>query len=160
MNQAERCENCGKEVLHPFEAVDFSNGTPRLLCNACYNEEVAARAGIDFRHPEFAPVQLTDAVGAIHSFHFATRLVDVSRMSIEAYEPDADPGYRFQVIAGSAGDPRGAASALAGEDQASTRPRAYRRRCAGFGVTSATKRWYTAGSSGTRMRTPPCRYSL
>ena len=23
-----------------------------MLCNACYNEEVAARAGIDFRHPE------------------------------------------------------------------------------------------------------------
>ena len=84
MNQTERCENCGKEVLHPFETVRFGNGTPRLLCNACFNEEVAARAGIDFRHPEFAPVQLTDSAGAIHSFHFATRLVDVSRMSIEA----------------------------------------------------------------------------
>ena len=105
-HQTERCEDCGKEVQHPFETVRFGNGTPRLLCNACYNEEVAARAGIDFRHPEFSPIQLADAAGGIHTFHFATRLVDVSRMSIEAYEPGADPGYRFQVITGTAGNPQ------------------------------------------------------
>ena len=106
MHQTERCENCGKEVQHPFETVRFGNGTPRLLCNACFNEEVAARAGIDFRHPEFSPIQLADAAGGIHTFHFATRLVDLARVSIEAYEPDVDPGYRFQVISGSAGNPR------------------------------------------------------
>ena len=105
MNRTEHCENCGKEVNHPFETVQFGNGKPRLLCNACFNEEVAARAGIDFQHPEFPPLQLADASGGIHTFHFATRLVDISRISIEAYEPDADPGYRFQVIAGTAGGP-------------------------------------------------------
>ena len=56
-------------------------------------------------------MQLVDSAGTVHTFHFATRLVDVSRMSIEAYEPHADPGYRFQVIAGSAGAPRSCISA-------------------------------------------------
>ena len=110
-----RTENCGKEAHHSFETVRFGNGTPRLRCNACFNEEVAARAGIDFQHPEFSPRQFADASGCIHTFHFATRLVDISRVSIEAYEPDADPGYRFQVIAGSASDPEGLHQRLVGK---------------------------------------------
>ena len=58
---------------------------------------MAVTAGIDFQHPQFLPVDLADAEGGKHTFCFATRL-NGDRISIEAYEETADPGYRFQVV--------------------------------------------------------------
>jgi len=94
------CEECGREILYGTESVQVtgSDGSPgRLLCNECFNREMAAIAGIDFQHPQFTPVDLTDAEGKKHMFCFATRL-NGDRVSIEAYEEDADTGYRFQVL--------------------------------------------------------------
>ncbi|MBA7656158.1 hypothetical protein ES703_64072 [subsurface metagenome] len=45
-------------------------------------------------------VELVDVEGNKHVFCFATRLLG-DRVSIEAYEEDADPGYRFQALGGA-----------------------------------------------------------
>lgn len=96
----EYCEECGKEIHRGYESVhvtesDCSPG--RLLCLECFNREMAEYAGIDFKHPRFRPVDLPDAHGNMHSFCFATHLLG-DKVSIEAYEEGADPGYRFKVL--------------------------------------------------------------
>ena len=94
------CEECGREIFHGYESVQVTESEDlprRLLCNECFNREMAAAAGIDFQQPHFEPVDLTDVEGKKHTFCFATRL-NGDRVSVEAYEETADPGYRFQVV--------------------------------------------------------------
>ena len=100
MKPYDRCDECGKEIRRGDESVQLteSDGSlSRLLCNECFNREMAATAGIDFQHPQFSPVDLADAEGKKHTFCFATRL-NGDRVLIGAYEEGADPGYRFQVV--------------------------------------------------------------
>ena len=95
-----RCEECGRQIAHGYEAVSCGASVDhpgRLLCLRCYNREMAEYAGIDFEHPEFEPLRLTDAEGHEHLFVFATRLLG-AQAAIEAYEEGADHGYRFQVL--------------------------------------------------------------
>ncbi len=74
-------------------------GGYRDLCNRCFNEEVAAAGGIDFSHVQFEPLEITDAAGAAHRFHFEVHLLG-DRVSLEAFElvDDAPGGYQFQVL--------------------------------------------------------------
>ena len=76
----------------------------RDLCCFCHNAEVAKRYGLDqFDNRRFEPLQLSDARGQMHEFHFSPHLF-MPGIALSAIEiRDGQPaGYSFQVI----GDPR------------------------------------------------------
>ncbi len=105
-SQRTRCESCGRSV----PSYDIVNVTSlehggRTLCNECCNKEVAALGDLSmFEHVRFEPVRLADCTGAIHEFHFRTRLFGPG-VAIDAFElVDNHPaGYQFEII----GDPEG-----------------------------------------------------
>ncbi len=72
----------------------------RELCSRCFNEEVAERGEIDFQHVNFEPIDMTDATGKAHRFHFRLHLLG-DRVSLEALElkDGAPSGYQFQMLA-------------------------------------------------------------
>jgi hypothetical protein len=84
----------------------------RELCNRCFNEEVARRDGIDFQHVEFDPIEMVDAAGQPHTFHFRLHLLG-DQLSLDAFElRDEEPrGYQFQAL----GDPEGDLFAMMGQ---------------------------------------------
>ncbi len=71
----------------------------RDLCNRCFNQEVAAAGEIDFSYVQFEPLELADAAGAGHRFHFEVPLLG-DRVALEVFEPmsGAPGGYQFQVL--------------------------------------------------------------
>ena len=96
---ANRCDECGKEVEHGERAVhltDQDGDIGRLLCLDCYNQEMAATIGIDFENPKFPPVLLVDVNGEEHKFIFIVQLFG-HRGCIESFEPEKDHGYRFSI---------------------------------------------------------------
>jgi len=84
----------------------------RQLCSRCFNEEIARTDGIDFQHVEFQPLEMSDAAGQRHEFHFRVRLLG-DRVALNAFElRDDEPcGYDFQAL----GDPQGDLFALMGQ---------------------------------------------
>jgi hypothetical protein len=99
------CVRCGaKKPTHDFVSAASSNGTWRLLCSRCFNEEMAQFADLhNFEHPSFTPVRLCDVDGNGHEFHFRSLLLG-DQLSLEAFElagDDESAGYRFQIL----GDP-------------------------------------------------------
>lgn len=98
--RTERCHTCGR-LMAGFESVRYGSiqGGYRDLCNRCFNEEVAKSGGIDFTHVQFEPIEITDAAGLAHRFHFAIHLLG-DKVSLEAFELiGGDPGgYQFQVL--------------------------------------------------------------
>ncbi len=96
-----RCAACG----HAVPDYDIVNVTSqesgcRKLCNECCNKEVAVLGGLDtFEHVRFEPVRLADCAGALHEFHFRTRLFGPG-VAIDAFEiiEDHPAGYEFQII--------------------------------------------------------------
>jgi hypothetical protein len=95
-----RCHTCGRAIAG-FESVHYgsSEGGYRDLCNRCFNQEVAAAGEFDFSHVQFEPLELPDAAGGTHRFHFAVHLLG-DRVSLEAFElvEGAPGGYQFQVL--------------------------------------------------------------
>jgi hypothetical protein len=95
-----RCHTCGRAIAG-FESVHYGSieGGYRDLCNRCFNQEVAAAGEIDFSHVQFEPLEIPDAVGAPHCFHFEVHLLG-DRVSLEAFElvNGAPGGYQFQVL--------------------------------------------------------------
>ena len=92
-----RCDECGKEIKHRSVHLTNSDGDPgRLLCLECYNREMAAIANVEFEHPTFPTVLLTDVDGEEHRFDFAVQLFGY-RVTIEAYELEVEHGYRFEI---------------------------------------------------------------
>jgi hypothetical protein len=75
----------------------------RELCNRCFNEEIARSNDINFQHVEFQPLEMLDAAGQSHEFHFRLRLLG-DRVALDAFElrDDEPRGYHFQAL----GDPR------------------------------------------------------
>ena len=71
------CQACG--VITPVhDIVHFGSAEDeyRDLCTACFNTEMAARAGLTrFEIIRFEPVGIEDCDGAIHEFHFQARLL-------------------------------------------------------------------------------------
>ena len=67
--------------------------------SACFNQEVAQGAGINFITPQFSPVTLHDSKGTPHVFHFLTRLCP-NGVIIEAYEviENRRQGYEFYYL--------------------------------------------------------------
>jgi hypothetical protein len=84
----------------------------RELCNRCFNEEIARSDGINFQHVEFQPLEMLDAAGQRHEFHFRLRLLG-DRVALDAFElrDDEPRGYHFQAL----GDPQGDLFALMGQ---------------------------------------------
>jgi len=100
MSDKTPCEKCGKRVA-PYDSVNLGSieSGYRCLCWACANAELAQLNGVDFEHPEYLPMTLTDIDGRDHEFHFITRYLG-DRVAIEAKEiRDGEPyGHRFMVI--------------------------------------------------------------
>jgi hypothetical protein len=57
----------------------------RELCSRCFNEEVAREGGLDFQHVHFEPIQMRDASGTAHEFHFRLHLLG-DRVAINSFE--------------------------------------------------------------------------
>ena len=95
-----RCHTCGRPIAG-FESVHYGSieGGYRDLCNRCFNQEVAAAGEIDFTHVQFEPLEMPDAAGDTHRFHFEVHLLG-DRLSLEAFElvGGAPGGYQFQVL--------------------------------------------------------------
>ena len=95
-----RCHTCGRAIAG-FESVHYGSieGGYRDLCNRCFNQEVAAAGEIDFSHVQFESLEMPDAAGKTHCFHFEVRLLG-DRVALEAFElvGGAPGGYQFQVL--------------------------------------------------------------
>jgi hypothetical protein len=107
MSDAAQCEDCKREVpnydtIHTTVAEQQS----RLVCTRCFNAVIAKQSGVDFVHPDFAPITLEDAAGRCHQFHFRTRQGG-DHMAVDAFEvEDGIPaGYQFQVLGDPEQDP-------------------------------------------------------
>ena len=81
-------------------------GNYQNLCSRCYNEEIARLSGMTFNHIAFQPIELSDASGATHRFHFVLRHLG-SMLSLAALEVNADQsqGYEFRVLGAANADP-------------------------------------------------------
>ncbi|AMK26503.1 hypothetical protein VVT58_22125 (plasmid) [Sphingobium sp. SJ10-10] len=101
------CDQCHSGVP-AFEVTHFGSIETgyRDLCSRCYNEEVARLSGIRFTHVDFQPMELPDANGDKHRFHFILRLLG-TMLTLEALEVRADEqeGYEFQVHGVADADP-------------------------------------------------------
>jgi len=71
----ERCGSCGRDVAAHDTVQTSGEEGPELLCCRCFNERAAEGMGLDFAHPAFEAMTLTDCRGAGHEFHFRTQLV-------------------------------------------------------------------------------------
>lgn len=104
------CHTCHKPIAG-YESVHYGSLETgyRDLCSRCFNEEVARVQGLQFKHVQFEPVEMKDAAGQTHRFHFCARILG-ERISLAAFElEDGVPnGYQFQIL----GDPEGDMFAL------------------------------------------------
>jgi len=105
--RTERCEDCGHQVpAYDTIHLTLSAKQSRRICTRCFNTLIAERVGVEFEHPNFAPIVLEDAAGTLHEFHFRTRHggdhVAVEAFEIEDHRPG---GYEFQVLGGPRDDP-------------------------------------------------------
>jgi hypothetical protein len=95
-----QCHTCQAPIAG-YNSVHFGSIETgyRDLCSRCFNEEVAERGEIDFQHVQFEPVEMTDAGGTVHKFHFRLHLLG-DRVSLEAFEvkDGAPDGYQFQML--------------------------------------------------------------
>ena len=69
------------------------------LCFACFNDEMAARMGVDFDHAQLPSVVLEDAGGEGHAFDIVSRLCATGHV-MEALEVRNGEvrGYSFAVL--------------------------------------------------------------
>jgi hypothetical protein len=72
-----QCSSC-KESVPSYDTIYVDHGTTtsdyRPLCSRCYNRRVAGADAISFTHVRFDPVEMADADGGMHQFHFRTHL--------------------------------------------------------------------------------------
>ena len=105
-DRSQRCHTCGRSIAG-FESVHYGSmeGGYRDLCNRCFNEEVAETGGIDFAHVQFEALEISDAAGTPHRFHFEVRLLG-DKVSLQAFElVNGDPGgFEFQVLGDAEAD--------------------------------------------------------
>ena len=95
--------SCSSANVQQYDTVNEARGD-RILCSACFNREMAHRAGIgNIDSIKFESVRLDDANGVVHEFHLRTLLFG-DKLSLESFESTSEEepsGYRFQII----GDP-------------------------------------------------------
>jgi hypothetical protein len=104
-----RCERCGaNKPAHNCVRAGLSDGTWRVLCSQCFNDEMAQFAHLpNFEHPSFTPLRLLDAHGDEHEFYFRSLLLG-DQLSLEAFErmrDDDSAGYRFQSLGAPGSEP-------------------------------------------------------
>jgi hypothetical protein len=111
--QTIRCHTC-REAIAGYDTIHYGSTETgyRDLCSRCFNEEVARSGGLNFEHAQFEPIEMADAQGELHWFHFRVHLLG-DRVSLEAFElrDDTPAGYQFQVL----GDPEGDLFGLMGQ---------------------------------------------
>jgi hypothetical protein len=94
------CERCGKLVPHHDVTHYTTDAKTLILCTQCFNADVAERSGIeDFDNHLLDPISIVACDGAIHQFHFRTRLLG-NMLTLDAFElKEGEPaGYQFQLI--------------------------------------------------------------
>src|ERR1700736_5251679 len=66
-----------RETVPGFDTIHFGSMEAgyRDLCSRCFNQEVAKLGGLNFEHVAFEPVDMRDAVGGAHWFHFRVHLL-------------------------------------------------------------------------------------
>jgi hypothetical protein len=96
MSKRTVCERCG-QPLKSHESISVAN--VGLRCYRCFNEETAARMGVDFDHTRLQPVTVADADGIEHTFEFRSMLVPTGH-ALYARErlPEGREGYEFSVL--------------------------------------------------------------
>lgn len=101
------CQTCGSRVA-AYDMIRYGSIETgyRDFCSRCFNAEMARQGDLDFDHVEFQPIDMIDAGGISHRFHFLFRLLG-DRVSLEAFEleDDAPGGHQFQVLGDVADDP-------------------------------------------------------
>ncbi|OXC71745.1 DUF7685 domain-containing protein [Caballeronia sordidicola] len=98
-----QCAACGA-IVPQYDTVNtVSEGHgDRLLCTACFNQEMAHHTGLDdFGEVKFKPVHLSDANGTVHEFHFRSLLFG-DKLSLEAFERPARKNHRDIAFRSSA----------------------------------------------------------
>jgi len=107
------CETC-RQPIAVFDGISYGSIERgyRQLCSRCFNQEVARAGGLDFEHVQFEPLEMQDALGQRHEFHFRVRLLG-DLVVLDAFElREEEPrGYQFQAI----GDPEDDLFALLGQ---------------------------------------------
>jgi len=90
------CDRCG-HPLQPHESISVLD--VGLRCYTCFNEETAARMGVDFDQTQLQPVTVADADGIEHTFEFQSMLVPTGH-ALYARERLAEEreGYEFSVL--------------------------------------------------------------
>ena len=91
-----RCGKCGR-TFGAGELVGV--GGEERRCYPCFNEEIAARMGVEFDDTPVQPIELTDALGIRHGFEIRSLLVATGREMIAEEVPRPEHGgYRFAVL--------------------------------------------------------------
>ena len=95
-----QCDSCG-ETVPGFDTIHYGSMEAgyRDLCSRCFNGEVAKLGGLNFEHVAFEPVEMRDAIGGSHRFHFRVHHLG-DQVSLEAFElkEGAPGGYQFQIL--------------------------------------------------------------
>lgn len=95
-----QCDSC-RETVPGFDSIHYGSMEAgyRDLCSRCFNREVAELGGLNFEHVAFEPVEMRDAVGGSHRFHFRVHHLG-DQVSLEAFElkEGAPGGYQFQIL--------------------------------------------------------------
>jgi hypothetical protein len=96
----DKCHTCGK-AFSAYDGIHYGSIETgyRDLCSRCFNGEIALTGGLDFQHVQFEPVDMADAGGQPHRFHFRLHLLG-DRVALNAFElrDDGPGGYEFQAI--------------------------------------------------------------
>lgn len=96
MAERETCGRCGKAV-RPNETITVTD--TGLRCYPCFNEEVAARMGVDFDNTPLQPVAVVDANGVNRTFEFRSMLAATGHvLSAREVLPAEREGYEFSVL--------------------------------------------------------------
>ena len=91
-----RCDKCGRE-LGAGESISVTGVGER--CYGCFNEEIAARMGVEFDDTPIQPIELADADGVVHRFQMKSLLVATGREMVAEEVPRPERGgFRFVVL--------------------------------------------------------------
>jgi hypothetical protein len=99
-----QCHACQARVAS-YDVIHFGSIEVgyRDLCSRCFNKEVAGLDPFELEQVSFQPIDMSDAAGRTHRFHFLLLLLG-DRVTLEAFEVrDGERrGYEFRIL----GDPQ------------------------------------------------------
>lgn len=104
------CHECHQSVPS-YDTIGYAGEgtTYQSLCSRCFNKIQAEAGGFNFAHVRFDPLEMADADGVTHLFHFRMQLLangcHLGAVEVKEGQPR---GYEFAVT----GDPEGSPFAL------------------------------------------------